>query len=362
MSVMNGKQNLLVLIDGREISKKRGLGHFCRELLYNINDGVGSARARYMCMVPADTPESLTSQFQNIDFIRLRSIEAILWEQLFLPVMAWRHRVTHLICPYNTFPIFLPSHIRRVIVYHDLIFFHASRVRGGVRLFLGNKYRSMLTRFVKETDIILSVSEYTRKLVRRVLGLQSVVIGNSCRHILHMVANARPPARSGEYFLHIGGDALTKNTELIVTSFLDARKIGGAGFPSLIVLGVSRNFARTLRSALRFGDEIVFKFNISDEEKYCLIKGCIALVFVSTKEGFGLPIIEGHAARRRVITSRRRPMSDIAAGSDLLVSPTNKKELTAAYLELATQQNRNLPVMPNIGVEADQFRIIESLL
>jgi hypothetical protein len=352
----------LVLIDGREISKNRGIGHFCRELLYNINEHNLSTDTRYMCIVPVGTPEHITKQYGNIDFITRKLLDPILWEQVVLPVEALRRRATHLICPYNTFPVFSPPNVKRIVVYHDLIFLHASRVGGGTKLLFGNTYRSFLVKFLRKSDLILAVSEYTRDILRRFLGIDSVIIGNSCKHIASMLTDARPIIDFGEYFLHIGGDALTKNTQHIVTSFLSARKMAGPIFPRLIVMGVSPNFAETLKKALHFRDEVLFRFSISDEEKSSLIKGSLAVVFVSTREGFGLPIIEAHAACRRVITSRRRPMSDIAAASDLLVSPSDKSELISAYLALTQRPDRCSPVVPDTEVMTDQFRIIENLL
>ena len=352
----------LVLIDGREISKKRGIGHFCRELLYNINAHAGSTNTRYVCLIPEQTPVTLQRRFGNIAFVTRKLLHPIVWEQIVLPAEALLRRATHLICPYNTFPILTPPKLIRMIVYHDLIFLHASRVGGGTNLFFGNKYRSFILIFLRKSDIILSVSEYTRDIIRRFLKVDSVIIGNSCNHTASMLTDTPPMVGLGEYFLHIGGDALTKNTQHIVASFLMARKMAGPSFPRLIVMGVSRNLAEALKKVLLFGDEVLFRFGISDEEKSSLIKGSLAVVFVSTQEGYGLPIIEAHAAHRRVITSRRRPMSDIAAGDDLLVSPSDESELIAAYCALAQRSDRFSPAGPDPEVSTNQFRIIENLL
>lgn len=354
--------NPRVLIDGREISKKRGIGHFCRELLYNINGKIGSTDTRYMCVVPSSTPSAILQLFGNIEFIPKKLIDPILWEQAVLPIVAFRRRASHLICPYNTFPIFSSPQLKRIIVYHDLIFLHGSRVGGSAKLFYGNKYRSLLLQCLKKTDMILAVSDYTRDTLRRFLGIDSVVIGNSCNHVSSLIADAPQLHGTGEYFLHIGGDALNKNTHHIVSCFIIARKMAGSNFPKLIVIGTSQKYADGLKKVLLCGDAVLFRYAVSDEEKSALIKWCLAVVFVSTAEGFGLPIIEGHAAGRRVITSRRRPMSDIASASDLLVSPRDKDELVAAYLEVAHRPDSCSPVPHDLEMAPDQFNVIESLL
>lgn len=352
----------LVLIDGREISKKRGIGHFCRELLYNINNQADSTCTKYICLIPDSTHQNIQRKYGNIDFITRKLFDAIVWEQLTLPIEALRCGATHVLCPYNTFPVLLSKKIKKIIVYHDLIFLHASRVGGGTKLFLGNKYRSFILKFYKKSDIILTVSYYTRDLLRRFCGIDSIVIGNSCNHTADMLSNAAFSLVHKEYFLHVGGDALTKNTKHIILSFLAARKSAGSVFPKLIVMGVSSRFAETLRNTLNFDEEVQFRFNISDEEKSFLIKGALAVVFVSTREGFGLPIIEAHAAGTRVITSRRRPMRDIAAESDLLVSPSDENELIAAYHEVLRRKDRCSVLHRDNKAMPDQFRIIEGLL
>jgi hypothetical protein len=93
--------------------------------------------------------------------------------------------------------------------------------------------------------------------------------------------------------------------------------------------------------------QVLWQPELSTKTKFCfasvfrtktksyLNKDCLAVVFVSTRKGFGLPIIEMRAARRRVITSRRRAMSDIAAA--LLVSPSNKNAATRQIAGDATE-------------------------
>jgi glycosyltransferase involved in cell wall biosynthesis len=59
-----------------------------------------------------------------------------------------------------------------------------------------------------------------------------------------------------------------------------------------------------------------------------------ALIFVSTYEGFGLPIVEAQAAGIPVITSRISPMIETSGGAALLVDPHSEQEIRAALMEL----------------------------
>jgi glycosyltransferase involved in cell wall biosynthesis len=54
------------------------------------------------------------------------------------------------------------------------------------------------------------------------------------------------------------------------------------------------------------------------------------VVFASTYEGFGLPIIEANAAGRAVITSDLAPMNEVAGGAAALADPYDPASIRAA--------------------------------
>jgi glycosyltransferase involved in cell wall biosynthesis len=53
------------------------------------------------------------------------------------------------------------------------------------------------------------------------------------------------------------------------------------------------------------------------------------VLFASTKEGFGLPVVEAQAMGRPVVTSDRSPMSDVAGGAASLVDPLDVGSIRA---------------------------------
>lgn len=61
--------------------------------------------------------------------------------------------------------------------------------------------------------------------------------------------------------------------------------------------------------------------NLGREEVRDLYRQCDLLLFASTKEGFGIPILEAQATGRPVVTSRIPPMSTVAGGAARLVDP-----------------------------------------
>lgn len=78
------------------------------------------------------------------------------------------------------------------------------------------------------------------------------------------------------------------------------------------------------------------RLNLSDEEMTEAYRECDIVSFPSLFEGFGMPIIEGGATGRAVLTSDRAPMNEIADGSCSLVDPTSVESIRNGFIRLLT--------------------------
>ena len=74
--------------------------------------------------------------------------------------------------------------------------------------------------------------------------------------------------------------------------------------------------------------------NISRAKVVQCYVNCDIVTFVSTYEGFGMPIIEANAVGRAVITSDYSPMSDVADGAAYLVDSTDIMAIRQGILQL----------------------------
>lgn len=87
----------------------------------------------------------------------------------------------------------------------------------------------------------------------------------------------------------------------------------------LIIIGSE---SEDLKAALKAHSiDFSLKSNLSNEEMIAEYKACDLLAFVSTYEGFGLPILEAQAAGRAVITSNVTSMPEVAGEGAILVDP-----------------------------------------
>jgi glycosyltransferase involved in cell wall biosynthesis len=74
--------------------------------------------------------------------------------------------------------------------------------------------------------------------------------------------------------------------------------------------------------------------NLPKEQVVELYQSCDLVCFVSTYEGFGMPILEGQAVGRPVLTSNIAPMDAVAGGGALLVDPFDVSAIRSGLVQL----------------------------
>jgi len=141
----------------------------------------------------------------------------------------------------------------------------------------------------------------------------------------NMSVDSRPFSDSRPRFLVVGtGD--NKNLPRIIEAVAGLSCV-------LVVVGELAERHQTLIA--KHAVEVENHVNLDDDamaEQYRLAD---AVVFVSTYEGFGLPILEAQATGKPLITSRRSPMQDVAGAGACLVDPESVDEIRAALLRIA---------------------------
>jgi glycosyltransferase involved in cell wall biosynthesis len=80
-------------------------------------------------------------------------------------------------------------------------------------------------------------------------------------------------------------------------------------------------------------------YNLTSEEIVEKYRGCDLVIFISTFEGFGMPIIEANQTGRPVITSNISPMREVAAGSAHLVDPYSIDEIREAVIKIINEKD-----------------------
>ncbi|MEY3739944.1 MAG: hypothetical protein RLZZ192_620, partial [Pseudomonadota bacterium] len=106
-----------------------------------------------------------------------------------------------------------------------------------------------------------------------------------------------------------------------------------AGLPCvLVIVGVLSESQQEI--IMRSGLEVENHVHLDDAEITLQYQNADIVVFVSTYEGFGLPILEGQAAGRPVIVSRVSPMKEVAGAGACLVDPESVEEIREAVMRV----------------------------
>lgn len=105
----------------------------------------------------------------------------------------------------------------------------------------------------------------------------------------------------------------------------------------LVIIGQKNDQLLNQLNQTKIG--FTFKSNLSNEEMVQEYKACDILVFVSTYEGFGLPIIEAQAAGRAVITANVSSMPEVAGEGALLVDPYSVEDIREGIVKLIEDED-----------------------
>lgn len=81
------------------------------------------------------------------------------------------------------------------------------------------------------------------------------------------------------------------------------------------------------------------KVDLSDQELLSEYNNADLLTFVSTIEGFGMPILEAQACGLPVVTSNCSSMLEVAGNAAMLVDPFNIQSIRSGILEMISNEN-----------------------
>lgn len=98
-------------------------------------------------------------------------------------------------------------------------------------------------------------------------------------------------------------------------------------------------------------------YNISDEEILQEYQECDIINFPSIYEGFGMPIIEGQAIGRCVITSNIEPMIEIAGEGAIFVNPKSVESIRLAYKKIISNPELRKSIIEKGKRNTERFKL-----
>jgi glycosyltransferase involved in cell wall biosynthesis len=227
----------------------------------------------------------------------------------------------------------------KLITCHDLLAVRAghgefSEVSFGL---LGRLLQRWILSGLRDADLAICVSEQTaedlRRLTERGRPKTQVIY-----HALHW--NYRPGAKLSNkvsaklglvhnqpYLLHVGNNSWYKNRGGVLRIFAHFSEMPGNSSYRLIMVGMpwTSEMMRFIQTN-GLSNRVIEALDISNSELMELYCNASALLFPSLHEGFGWPVLEAQACGCLVVTTDRRPMTEIAGDAAIFIDPYDPEE------------------------------------
>jgi len=204
---------------------------------------------------------------------------------------------------------------RTILTVHDLVVFH--RLRGASRWLFWLLWYWLP---IQRSRVVVAISHSTKAQLVAYAKCDPAKIRVIHNSVSDEFRRLDKPFDSEHPRILVVGTGPNKNLNRIVEA------AAGLSCRFLIVGRLSNDQLDTLeRHCIEFENHV----DVSRAALLGLYQACDMLVFASTYEGFGLPIVEANAVGRAVVTSNVSSMPEVAAGAACLVNPADVVSIRA---------------------------------
>ena len=276
-----------------------------------------------------------------------------LWEQFYLAKKIKKIKPALLHCTSNTAPLFCK--IPLIITIHDVIYMESINFSGSSYQNFGNLYRRFIVaRVAKKAAIIITVSEFEKKIIAKKLNISEQkirVIYNGISNQFKVITDQNILNNFSEeynlpkrFLLHLGNTAPKKNTIGVLLAYKIYLENVTNPLP-LVFTDCSVDYVSDLIKKID-APEILKYIQILPYVPYstihCLYNLATIFLYPSHRESFGLPVIEAMACGLPVITSNTSALPEIAGNAACLIDPAKPIEIYEQILMLLSDEKKYL--------------------
>lgn len=330
-------------IDGLILSDPlTGIGHYTLELARHL--ALKDSADEYFLVSPrplAASIDSLAEKPANLK-VQRATVNPFTrhWWSIGLPRYIRKNRIQ--LFHGTNFEVPLRPVCATVLTIHDLsVFLHSETQEEKVV----RRARRRLPLMARNATIIVTPTETVRHEVEQHLGIlpaKIMVVPEAARNLFsrlepeHTLETRRRLGIQDDFLLHVGTLEPRKNLLTLVRAFEEVLRETPSRL-QLVLAGrkgwlVDDLLAYVSRSPAR--DQIIFTGYLSDQDLCALYSACLAFVYPSVYEGFGLPPLEAMACGAPVVVGRVASVMEVVGSVAQAVDPCSSRELSAAMLRL----------------------------
>jgi glycosyltransferase involved in cell wall biosynthesis len=208
-----------------------------------------------------------------------------------------------------------PGAVASVLTLHDLIFLDTGAHTRALRQIVGHRYeRRLVPTAARSADVLVVPSQTVAAQVRERLDVAREAL------VIHEGVST-PPSQGGQYpaavpyIVSFAGRDPRKHTDAVVAAWRELATLP-LRLELLAAGGMPPGLRRSLQPEVDAG-LVGIHPHLPREQVWSLLTGASALVYPSSDEGFGLPVLEGMAAGTPVLSGIAPVTREI--GGDALV-------------------------------------------
>lgn len=319
-----------IYINGRFLTQRQtGVQRFALEVVRTIDQLMKDAPSRDHVVLVTPRNVIVPEGLSNLHHLAAgRFSGGYAWEQLDLPRLSLDGVLLNL---GGLAPVVKR---RQVVVMHDA---SPKAVPQAFSRQFRAAYSILVPAIARRAAQLATVSEFSRNEIARwyrVPASRFSVCHEGSEHILAHPADSSVLARNKlgpkRFLLAVGMGAANKNLPLILKAFASA----GLGDVALALTGKrsSRVHGSGVPEDLPAG--VTHCGYVSDAELRALYEAALALVYPSSYEGFGLPVVEAMACGCPVVVSDQAALSEVADDAALMVPRVDPDALAAAMRQV----------------------------